>query len=332
MAAKRIYLALLFASVIVVANCDISEYFLRDPYTQRDLFSRHSSRRTSTSNQYPQDETEASKQTTDKLERRSSSADASADGSSDDYYDDYYDFLYEAEQEAQMKRKAEAAAAKRRVRPPKVAEDVLKNVKPRNKSPYQYRRPAYAKRPNDNIAMPSHTRTETVRPYRGDQEKKKDEEFMASLDKVERLIPSSIKTIIEDSGKRIVKSVLEPVNDLSEDVETNLARKGTQVKESTFASKMGSFLTPYRTYFGYMAPTFAPDHITTYLVAQWVSTFAITAVWIVVGYMYNNMFTGRSNEARSAKEPWEQLIPDSETVAYIFQDLAVAAQRWHDEL
>ncbi len=354
MMAKHIYLAILIGlSLIASATCDISEYFLRDPYTQRDLFrqtQQSKGRRVlSTKSQENNEDDgvkEAAKRVTKKLsegiERRSSSPTASQDS---DYYDDYYDFLYEAEQEAALKRQQEeaakkAAVAKRRERPaPKVASDVLRHVKPpkrgqNNKRPYRYRRP------NDNIAMPTYTNTrreEYVRPPKNVEATTEDEaddgdEITAGLDKVERLIPSSIKTIIEDSGKRIVKSVLEPVNDLSKDMKVNLARKGTQIKEANFASKMDHWLRPYRTYFGYMAPVFAPDHITIFLVSQWVSTFAITFVWILVGYGYNTMFTGRSNDARSHQEPWEHLVPSSDTVAMVLQDLAVSAQRWHDEL
>ena len=105
----------------------------------------------------------------------------------------------------------------------------------------------------------------------------------------------------------------------------------TRIKETTFSSKMESWLQPYRSYFGYMAPTFAPDHITSFLVTQWVSTISITIAWITVGYMWQTMVTGRSSDGRSL-EPWESLVPDSGTMAVVLQDLSEAAQRWHDEL
>ena len=111
----------------------------------------------------------------------------------------------------------------------------------------------------------------------------------------------------------------------------NNVPRHTQIRESSFTSKMGEFMQPYRTYFGYMAPTFAPDHITSYLVAQWVSTVAITVAWVSVGYMYQTM-TGRSSEGRSNPEIWEYLVPDSGTVATVLHDLSETAQRWHDEL
>ena len=88
---------------------------------------------------------------------------------------------------------------------------------------------------------------------------------MPGLENVERLIPGSLKTVIEDSGKRIVKAVMQPINDFNP--------RDTQIRETSFTSAMGNMFGRYRTYFGYMAPTFAPDHITTYLVAQWTSTF-----------------------------------------------------------
>ena len=60
---------------------------------------------------------------------------------------------------------------------------------------------------------------------------------------------------------------------------------------------------------------------------------AITIAWISVGYMFTSMGIGRSaDEGRSSPQPWEQLIPDSATMATVFYDLSEAAQRWHDEL
>ena len=78
-------------------------------------------------------------------------------------------------------------------------------------------------------------------------------------------ITGSLKTVIEDSGKRIVKAVMQPISDFNP--------RDTQIRDTPFSSAMSNMFTRYRTYFGYMAPTFAPDHITSYLVAQWTSTF-----------------------------------------------------------
>ncbi len=47
--------------------------------------------------------------------------------------------------------------------------------------------------------------------------------------------------------------------------------------------------------------------------------------------MYQTM-SGRSAEARGQPEPWEDLVPNSETVANILRDLSITAQNWHDEL
>ena len=41
---------------------------------------------------------------------------------------------------------------------------------------------------------------------------------------------------------------------------------------------------------------------------------AITIAWISVGYMFQTMGIGRSDEGRSNPEPWEELVPDSGTV------------------
>jgi hypothetical protein len=299
---------------------DISEHFLRDQYAQESEPIRVRTR------QQRQDADEKVEEE-GKMERRSSSVGPSED----DLYDDYYDYLAEigaSPQKSLMKKKEEEAIVRRtpdllqkRRNAPRVADDVLgRVVRKKSKSPYSYRRPGL----RDNIAMPSVTKRAHM------VEKSDDPKNLPGLENVERLIPSSLKTIIEESGRRIVKAVLKPVNDL-----TNIPRSSTFVKEASFSSKMDSWMQPYRTYFGYMAPTFAPDHITSYLVAQWVSTIAITFSWIVVGYMYQTMGIGRSDDGgsgRASMEPWEYLVPDSETVATVMYDLSEAAQRWHDEL
>jgi hypothetical protein len=94
-----------------------------------------------------------------------------------------------------------------------------------------------------------------------------------------------LKTVIEDSGKRIIKAVMQPVNSIN-----NIPRN-TRIKETTFSSKMESWLQPYRSYFGYMAPTFAPDHITSFLVTQWVSTVSITIAWITEAMVMETVLT-----------------------------------------
>ena len=129
----------------------------------------------------------------------------------------------------------------------------------------------------DNIAVESTQKSQMRMDHRGGGHKKpqrssppkmqrKVDRILPGLDNVERLIPGSLKTVIEDSGKRIVKAVMQPINDFNQP-------RDTVIRETTFSSAMGNMFGKYRTYFGYMAPTFAPDHITSYLVAQWTSTF-----------------------------------------------------------
>ena len=130
----------------------------------------------------------------------------------------------------------------------------------------------------DNIAVESTQKSQMRLDHRGHGGQKKPQRssppmmqrkvdrILPGLENVERLIPGSLKTVIEDSGKRIVKAVMQPINDFNQP-------RDTVIRETTFSSAMGNMFGKYRTYFGYMAPTFAPDHITSYLVAQWTSTF-----------------------------------------------------------
>ena len=328
-------------------TADISEYFLRDPYDQLDLFRRSSLNR--------------------KLaEKSQEKAKENKEEDDDELVEDYLDYLLdvgalpsEDEKKEEVEKEKNEKAEEKKLRPRKgpyeVGEDVLAAVK----QPYQNRRMgSYKKNPGhrlkqqqirDNIALessPASNPTTVIRRRNKPQIRRSDEvkkpfykkqgqappkptKDLPGLENVERLIPSSLKTVIEDSGKRIVKAVMQPI----QTVKQHQSRpRNTHIKETTFSSKMESWLQPYRTYFGYMAPTFAPAHITTFLVTQWVSTIAITFAWITVGYMYNTMVTGRSNEGRSSQEPWEYLVPDSDTVSTVLRDLSEAAQRWHDEL
>jgi len=254
-----------------------------------------------------------------------------------DALEDYYDYLYDigalpektsttTTTTTTPRPKQKRLSPKRSKRPHlsprkghlQVGADVLARVKkPIKNNRYSN---THNNRHRDNVAVESFKRSDRIkRPMQ-----RKEDKQLPGLENVERLIPGSLKTVIEDSGKRIVKAVMQPINDFNP--------RDTQIRETSFTSAMGNMFGRYRTYFGYMAPTFAPDHITTYLVAQWTSTFAITIAWISVGYMFQTMGIGRSDEGRSNPEPWEELVPDSGTVATVLHDLSEAAQRWHDEL
>ena len=335
---------LVLSSVLVSA--DISEFFLRDPYDQLDLFRRSK----------PASQSEKGKEV---------STDPEDD---DELVEDYLDYLMDVgalpstdkdeteEKEKKSKEEEETKKLRPRKGPYEVGDDVLAAVKQpftpnRRMSSYKKkqssRRIASGNHIQDNIALessmpvpvrrrkpqyaqpqpPMRRRSDEIKkPVMSHQKSAQGQADLPGLENVERLIPSSLKTVIEDSGKRIVKAVMKPINAASRP-------RNTHIKETSFSSKMESWLQPYRTYFGYMAPTFAPAHITTFLVTQWVSTIAITFAWITVGYMYNTMIAGRrSNEGRSSQEPWEYLVPDSDTVSTVLRDLSDAAQRWHDEL
>jgi len=320
---------LFFLELTLSAQADISEYFLRDPYDQLDLF-RQSSLKTKDT-------------TTDSKEEES------ADKANDDgLYEEYYDYLYdvgvlptkETTTSTTTTEKPTSSPKPPRIQPRKnplqVAEDVLGRVKkPTKRRKTSKKRFSY--RPRDSMiaeAAAAIKRQGKPMPHRNFAKakpvaskikpnvKQQQQRDLPGLENVERLIPSSLKTVIEDSGKRIVKAVMQPINSIP---------RNTHIKETSFSSKMESWLQPYRSYFGYMAPTFAPDHITSFLVTQWVSTISITIAWITVGYLWQSMTTGRSSEGRSI-EPWESLVPDSGTMAVVLKDLSDAAQRWHDEL
>lgn len=360
----------------VTRAADISEYFLRDPYDQLDLF-RQQSNLLDNSKKEVVDKNVGGHQHRGRV-TSTEEKDNSEDTSSFDHLnqldntedlEDYYDYLYDigalpertTRSTSTTTKSSTIVAAKSkggrdhkqrpRLSPRRghlqVGADVLARVKkPAKSHRFSTSRSSISRQQQqsttavrDNIAVESTQKSQMRLDHRGGhggQKKlqrssppmmqRKVDRILPGLDNVERLIPGSLKTVIEDSGKRIVKAVMQPINDFNQP-------RDTVIRETTFASSMGNMFGKYRTYFGYMAPTFAPDHITSYLVAQWTSTFAITIAWISVGYMFTSMGVGRSaDEGRSSPQPWEQLIPDSATMATVFYDLSEAAQRWHDEL
>jgi len=326
-----VVLSALLGLTLSEAEPDISEYFLRDPYDQLDLFRQ--------SNPKTKDTTATKEEESDEKTN------------DEGLYEEYYDYLYDVgvlpakeTTTTTTTEKPDTTPRPPRIQPRKnplqVAEDVLGRVK----KPVKRRKSSkkrFSYRPTDSLiakaAAAIKRQGKPVQPHRNFakakpsaskltqpkvKQQKPQPKVLPGLENVERLIPSSLKTVIEDSGKRIVKAVMQPINSIP---------RNTHIKETSFSSKMESWLQPYRSYFGYMAPTFAPDHITSFLVTQWVSTISITIAWIVVGYMWQTMTTGRSSDGRSM-EPWESLVPDAGTVAVVLQDLSDAAARWHDEL
>lgn len=281
------------------AAADISEYFLRDPYDQLDLFRQ--------SNPRLKEMLESNK-----LGQESSGSESVSEKKDEDLYDEYYDYLSDVgaisttESTTSTASTTTTAASqklkpfKTRLRPRKgpltVADDILSQVKqmkthPRRMSSpakrYSYQQPQIQMRDNmaaaeqniKRVGRPQQQQQQQAhkkRPVRKQPNLSKKASVLSGLENVERLIPSSLMTVIEDSGKRIVKAVMQPINSVP---------RNTQIRETSFVSTMGEWMQPYRTYFNYMAPTFAPSHITTFLVTQWISTIAITIAWVSVGFV-----------------------------------------------
>lgn len=291
---------LLFVNVTCAA--DLSDYFLRDPYSQLDLFRQQSSsqRNTKYKKQSLNNEEGAAK----KYDKKAAKLE-----------DDYFDYLYEIgalEEEARMKKAEKQLRYQQQKEVPTVNADVLADVKKplASRSKYTFRHKDKLESGKKKATMPL------------EKPKKFDSEALPGLENVKRLIPSSLQTVIEKSGKRIVKAVMEPIDDLGHE------DRGTVIQESSF---MNGMFDRYRTYIGYMAPTLAPEHVTSYLLAQWISTVAITLAWVSVGTLYSSMARS-DDEGRSSPEPWEDLVPDSNTISLVLRDLSDVASRWHDEL
>ena len=151
------------------------------------------------------------------------------------------------------------------------------------------------------------------------------------LNKVQRVIPNTIKKIFKNSGKKLLGLVLPESGGLS-----------------SFLNRQGNNDLRTTQMLGDISPAFAPTHVTVHLVAQWINTLAISFAWVGIGTMFAqpSAVTGRSmdginnsssdeEEGEGRKEElWESLMPDHETVAELFREIADTAANWnnHDEL
>ena len=232
------------------ARGDISEYFLRDPYDQLDLF-RQSSLRT-------KDKASATAAASASKEEESIEK-ANDDG----LYEEYYDYLYDvgvlpAKDPAtttstttttttpKPKSSSSQPRIQSRISSLTVADDVLGRVKKPKAKRRKTSKKRYNYRPHrDNVAAENAAAAATAAVAAAAQKRQgkpvpfrnfaKAKPMVASnllphhsasslganqprdlpgLENVERLIPSSLKTVIEDSGKRIVKAVMQPINSI----------------------------------------------------------------------------------------------------------------------
>jgi len=247
-----------------------------------------------------------------------------------------------------------------------VAADVLSNVKKPSSSfhkkslkikntnsryPYKKRNPVHLHR--DNIAIASNntppTKIMTKRVSRpkahskSDRYSSKKPHLKTRLDdissKVQRLVPSKIKTVIEGGGKKIVKTVLQPVQKITDKIK-NRVDKGHDMANEDRVESVESWFSPYRTYLDGITPLFESQYVTHQLVATWINAIASSVVWVFLGHFFTSA-SGRSfssnDEGRSSSssvfpEVIEELVPDSDTVAMVLGYMATAAEKWHDEL
>ena len=97
--------------------------------------------------------------------------------------------------------------------------------------------------------------------------------------KVQRLVPSKIKTVIEGGGKKIVKTVLQPVEKISNDLKKLSPPKTNQKIQTNEKEALDSWFSPYRTFVDGIAPVFEGKYVTHQLVATWINALASTVVW-----------------------------------------------------
>lgn len=159
-----------------------------------------------------------------------------------------------------------------------------------------------------------------------------------------RLIPSDLKTVIEDNnGRKIVKTVLLPAAQEGFKADEYLRqvvlgpdeRKDESHPEPSriiSAEIIQSILAPDS--FSSVKKIFDPRLVTIQIISSWVTAISSTLSWLILGTV-NNMMLSRIKDlesGRAAPELWEDLVPDSETVASVLRSIAGIAERWHDEL
>lgn len=330
-------LRLFFCSTLIIigGNCDISEYFQKlKSDAQMDFFQK------------------MPPQTLD-LESRSPP---------DVDFSDYYDYFgIDPSKDANLYNNIED-----RENELNVAADVLSNVKKPSSSfhkkslkikntnsrhPYKKRNPVHFHK--DNIAVASSPAQKIMtkrvsrpkaplKPSLANRHSSTKQHHKFSGDdissKIQRLVPSKIKTVIEGGGKKIVKTVLQPVQKIANKIK-NRVDKGHETE------RVESWFSPYRTYLDGIAPLFQSEYVTHQLVATWINAIASSVVWVFLGHFYTaasgrsfgsfgfgSTDEGRSTSSQVFPEAIEEFVPDSDTVAMVLREMAKAAEKWHDEL
>ena len=92
--------------------------------------------------------------------------------------------------------------------------------------------------------------------------------------KVQRLVPSKIKTVIEGGGKKIVKTVLQPVQKITSNIKNRI-----DINQGHEGEIVESWFSPYRTFVDGIAPIFETQYVTHQLVATWINAIASSIVW-----------------------------------------------------
>ena len=85
--------------------------------------------------------------------------------------------------------------------------------------------------------------------------------------------------MIEGGGKKIVKTVLQPVEKISNDLKKLSPPKTNQKIQTNEKEALDSWFSPYRTFVDGIAPVFEGKYVTHQLVATWINALASTVVW-----------------------------------------------------
>ena len=106
------------------------------------------------------------------------------------------------------------------------------------------------------------------------------------VDKIQRLVPSKIKTVIEGGGKKIVKTVLQPVQKMT----NNFKERVDKVNPESIEKVSDSWFSPYRTYLDGIAPIFEQQYVTHQLIATWINAIASSIVWYKFHFSIHNLY------------------------------------------
>ncbi|XP_040573404.1 uncharacterized protein [Lepeophtheirus salmonis] len=139
--------------------------------------------------------------------------------------------------------------------------------------------------------------------------------------RINKLVSPKLDQMFKITSEKIVEKIIRPVINAPERLRaTSFGKNDYESSSRLILSNFGSI--------------FKSEYVSIFLAQQWFHLITGTGCWILAAGLYHTL--GNDNMGRSApQEPWETLIPNSNTLTFIFRELADATEKYslhHDEL